>query len=45
VELADQVGVSRVDKPNGLGAVDRLHQGVVEEGVRHVELVDRLVPG
>jgi hypothetical protein len=45
VELVDQVGVSRVDKPNGLGAVDRLRQGAVEEGVRHVELVDRLVPG
>jgi hypothetical protein len=37
--------VSRVDKPNGLSAVDRLHQGAVEEGVRHVELVDRPVPG
>jgi hypothetical protein len=37
--------VSRVDKPNGLGAVDRLRQGAVEEGVCHVELVDRPVPG
>jgi hypothetical protein len=37
--------VSRVDKPNGLSAVDRLRQGVVEEGVVHVELVDRPVPG
>jgi hypothetical protein len=45
VELADHVGVSRVDKPNRLGAVDRLCQGAVEEGVRHVELVDRPVPG
>jgi hypothetical protein len=44
VELADHVGVSRVDKPNGLSAVDRLCQGVVEEGVLHVELVDRPVP-
>jgi hypothetical protein len=41
VELADQVGLSRVDKPNRLGVVDRLRQGAVEEGVRHVELVDR----
>jgi hypothetical protein len=45
VELADQVGLSRVDKPNGLGAVDRLHQGAAEEGFRHDELVDRSVPG
>ena len=45
VELADHVGVSRVDKPNGLSAVDRLRQGAVEEGVLHVELVDRPVPG
>jgi hypothetical protein len=37
--------VSRVDKPNGLSAVDRLHQGAMEEGVRHVELVDRPVLG
>jgi hypothetical protein len=45
VELVDQIGSSRVDKPNGLGAVDRLRQGAVEEGVRHIELVDRPVPG
>jgi hypothetical protein len=45
VELVDHVRVSRVDKPNGLSAVDRLHQGDVEEGVHHVELVDRPVPG
>jgi hypothetical protein len=45
VELADHVGLSRVDKPNWLGAVDRLRQGAVEEGVRDVELVDRPVPG
>jgi hypothetical protein len=45
VELADHVWVSRVDKPNGLSAVDRLRQGAVEEGVLHVELVDRPVPG
>jgi hypothetical protein len=44
VELADHVGVSRVDKPNGLSAVDRLRQGVVEEGVHHIELVDQPVP-
>jgi hypothetical protein len=45
IELADQVGLSRVDKPNGLGAVDRLRQGAMEEGIPHVELVDRPVPG
>ena len=45
VELADHVGVSRVDKPNGLSAVDRLRQGAMEEGVLHVELVDWPVPG
>jgi hypothetical protein len=45
VELADHVGVSRVDKPNGLSAVDRLCQGAVEEGVLHVELVERPFPG
>jgi hypothetical protein len=45
VELVDHVGVSKVDKPNGLSAVDRLCQGAVEEGVLHVELVDRPVPG
>jgi hypothetical protein len=44
VELADHVGVSRVDKPNGLSVVDCLRQGAVEEGVLHVELVDRPVP-
>jgi hypothetical protein len=37
--------VSRVNKPNGLSAVDCLRKGAVEEGVLHVELVDRLVPG
>jgi hypothetical protein len=30
---------------DGLSAVDRLRQGAVEEGVLHVELVDRPVPG
>jgi hypothetical protein len=45
VELADHVGVSRVDKPNRLNAEDRLRQGAVEEGVLHIELVDRPVPG
>jgi hypothetical protein len=44
VELADHVGVSRIDKPNGLGVLDRLRQGAMEEGVRHVELMDRPVP-
>jgi hypothetical protein len=37
--------MSRVNKPNRLSAVDRLHQGAVEECVLHVELVDRPVPG
>jgi hypothetical protein len=37
--------VSRVNEPNGLSAVDRLHQGAVEECVLHVELVDRPVQG
>jgi hypothetical protein len=37
--------VSRDDKPNGLSAVDRLRQGAMEEGVLHIELVDRPVPG
>jgi hypothetical protein len=37
--------VARVNKPNGLSAVDRLRQGAMEEGILHVELVDRLVPG
>jgi hypothetical protein len=37
--------VSRVDKPNGLSAVDYLRQGAMEEGVLHVKLVDRPVPG
>jgi hypothetical protein len=45
LELANHVGVSRVDKPNGLSAVDCLCQGVVEKGVLHVELVYRPVPG
>jgi hypothetical protein len=45
VKLADHVGVSKVDKPNGLSAVDCLHQGAVEEGVLHIKLVDRPVPG
>jgi hypothetical protein len=43
VELTDHVGVIRVDKPNGLGVVDHLRQGAMEEGVLHVELVDRPV--
>jgi hypothetical protein len=37
--------VSRVNEPNGLSEVDCLRQGVVEEGVLHVELVNRPVPG
>jgi hypothetical protein len=37
--------VSGVDKPDGLGAVDRLCQGAMEEGVCHVELVNRPVHG
>jgi hypothetical protein len=37
--------VSRVNKPNGLSVVDRLRQGAVQEGVLHVELVDRPVMG
>jgi hypothetical protein len=45
VELTDHVSVSGVDKPNGLFAAHRLHLGAMEEGVLHVELVDRLVPG
>jgi hypothetical protein len=45
VQLADHVGVSGIDKPNGLSAVDRLRQGAVEEGVLHIEVMDQTVHG
>jgi dihydroxyacid dehydratase/phosphogluconate dehydratase len=45
LELVDHVEVSGVDKPNRLSGVDRLHQVAVEEGVLHVEMVGRPVPG
>jgi len=36
---------SRINKPGGLGAVHRFGQNPVEEGVLHIKLMNRPVPG
>ena len=45
VEPAHQLRVSGVNEAGGLGAVDRLGEGAVEEGVLDVQLVHRPAPG
>jgi hypothetical protein len=45
VEPAHQLSMSGVKEVGGLGAVDRLDEGAMEEGFLDVELVHRLALG
>jgi hypothetical protein len=45
LELTHELKVSRVNDAGGLRPVDRLREGVVEEGVLDVELVHGQMPG
>jgi hypothetical protein len=44
IEPAQQLRVSWVNEANRLGGIDRLNEGVMEEGVFDVELVHRPTP-
>jgi hypothetical protein len=39
--VTNQVGVSWIDETCGLAAVDSLSEGVMEEGILHIELLNR----
>jgi hypothetical protein len=43
--VTNQVGVSWIGETHGLAAVDSLSEGVMEEGILHIELLNRLVMG
>jgi hypothetical protein len=43
--VTNQVGVSWIDETRGLVAVDSLSEGVMEEGILHIELLNRPVMG
>jgi hypothetical protein len=45
VQAAHQVKVSRISKPCGLTAENGLAEGVVEEGVLHIELLNWSITG
>jgi hypothetical protein len=41
--VTNQVGVSWIDETRGLVAVDSLSEGVIKEGILHIELLNRSV--
>jgi hypothetical protein len=43
--VTNQVGVSWIGDTRGLVAVDSLSEGAMEEGILHIELLNRLVMG
>jgi hypothetical protein len=43
--VTNQVGVSWIGETRGLAAVDSLSEGVIEEGILHIELLNRPVMG
>jgi hypothetical protein len=43
--VTNQVGVSWIGKTHGLTAVDSLSEGAMEEGILHIELLNRPVMG
>jgi hypothetical protein len=43
--VTNQVGVSWISEIRGLAAVDSLSEGAMEEGILHIELVNRPVMG
>jgi hypothetical protein len=43
--VTKQVGVSWIGETRGLAAVDNLSEGAMEEGILHIELLNRLVMG
>jgi hypothetical protein len=43
--VTNQVGVSWIDETHGLVAVDSLSEDVIEEGILHIELLNRPIMG
>jgi hypothetical protein len=43
--VTNQVGVSWIGETRGLAAVDSLSEGAMEEGILHIELLNRPVMG
>jgi hypothetical protein len=43
--VTNQVEVSWIGETRGLTAVDSLSEGAIEEGILHIELLNRLVIG
>jgi hypothetical protein len=43
--VTNQVGVSWIGETHGLAAVDSLSEGAMEEGILHIEWLNRLVMG
>jgi hypothetical protein len=43
--VTNQVGMSWIDEIHGLAAVDSLSEGVMEEGILHIELLNWSVMG